>query len=1092
MQLFKKLKTGVRKRGPRAPLATNNSVTSHHSKPCFSRVITNSAYYQDSLHTVAPLFDKKISDSRPYIRINLFDSAVVALLDSGASHSIIGKNGLWILKKYKLNINKERSKYVSTADGTRQEVLGCIDMPICIEDVCKVVNFFVVPSLQHELILGNNFCNIFGITINFKNQSWDVNTSDFPIDVIDDKGHSENIRLNHLSSSDSEQMKQILESFKEVAGSDDKLGRTHKLEHHIETGSAKPFRQRQYLMSPYMLQHLNSELDKMLALKVVEPSHGAWNSPVLLVKKNNGEYRFCFDGRALNSVTKPDRYPLPRVDRILNMLRDAKYISSIDLRSAFWQIPLDETSKEKTGFSVPGRGMFQFTVMPFGLSCSAQTLQRLMDAIFGPELEPKVFCYLDDVIITSTSFEEHVELLKSVRDRLKEAKLTVNLSKCEFFKKSLKYLGFLVDGNGLRTDPEKISTMLNYPRPRTVTEIKRFVGMCSWYRRFISHFSSLVSPLNDLLKGRKKKQQITWTSEAEDAFVKIKQALVSAPILRSPDFSKTFTIQCDASDTGLGGVLTQEINNEEVVIAFCSRSMSRTERNYCVTQRELLALIFCIEKFRPYVEGTRFRVITDHYSLIWLNRLKEPTGKLARWALKLQQYSFDLVHRKGKLNVVPDALSRIPDVDVSAIEIDSNTDDQWYMRLREKIIEFPENYPEWKVVDSRVFKHIPSKSPVKTNVNEWKILVPYSQRKNVIASCHDPPTSAHLGFFKTLMRVQQQYYWPRMRPDILKFVRRCQTCGAQKLPNTARMGLMGSEKNVKYPWQVIAVDIMGPLPRSSNGNSYLLVVADWFSKYSLLFPMRRAIASTIVKFMENQVFLVYGVPQFIICDNGKQFAGRVFNSLAKAYNVQKIWFNARYHPQANFVERINKTVGTAIRSYIDENHKSWDKYIHHIQYALNTATHEVTGHSPAFINFGRIVPNSGCFYGKVSDTKDLELLADDRNQYVKDVKGMLEVYDDVRNKLHGAYKRNEKQYNFRKRDVSFAIGDKVWRRNKVLSDAPNQFAAKLTPKYVLCEVSAKVSRLVYNLKHLDGSDAGRWHVKDLKVYLGSNSDVSVG
>lgn len=1090
--MFKKHKLGVRERGPRTPLTLNFSETSHHYKPCFSRVVTNSAYR--NLLNVAPLFEKKLFDTRPYINIKLFDSEFVALLDSGASHSIIGKRGLWILNKYKLNIDKRCSKFISTADGKQQKINGCVDIPLCTKGTSKVINFFIVPSLEHEIILGSNFCNQFGIIMDFRNQNWDIHSGDSPIAVINEIQGSNKDSFQNIDISDTElkQKASIIESFKDIAGTEEKLGRTHKLVHHIETGNAKPFRQRQYLMSPYMLKHLNSELNKMLALNVVEPSHGAWNSPVLLVKKNSGEYRFCFDGRTLNSVTKPDRYPLPRVDRILNMLTDAKFISSIDLRSAFWQIPLDEESKEKTGFSVPGRGMFQFTVMPFGLSCSAQSLQRLMDAIFGPKLEPKVFCYLDDVIITSSTFEEHVKLLRTVRDRLKEANLTVNLSKCEFFKKSLKYLGFVIDGNGLRTDPEKVSAMLNYPRPRTVTEIKRFIGMCSWYRRFISHFSSLVSPLNDLLKGRKKNQTVEWTSKAEDAFINIKQALVSTPVLRSPDFTKTFTIQCDASDTGLGGVLTQEIDKEEVVIAFCSRSMSKAERNYCVTQRELLALIFCIEKFRPYIEGVRFKVISDHYSLLWLNNLKEPTGKLARWALKLQQYSFDLYHRKGKLNVVPDALSRIPHSELSAIDLETNTEDRWYNKLREKIVKTPENYPEWKVLDGQVYKHIPSKLSVKTNVTEWKSLVPSCQRKKVIASCHNPPTCAHLGFFKTLVRVQEKFYWPRMRPDILNYVRSCQVCSEQKLSNTAKFGLMGSEKKVSFPWQVIAVDIMGPLPRSSSGNNYLFVVADWFSKYSLLFPMRKAIASTIVKFMEERVFLVYGVPQFIICDNGTQFTGRVFKSLAKTYNVQKIWYNARYHPQTNFVERINKTVGTAIRSYIGDNHKSWDKNVYHIQYALNTAVHEVTGYSPAFVNFGRIIPNSGEFYGKMYSTRGIELLPGDRDTYVEEIKGMSEIYEIVRSKLHKAYQRNEKQYNLRRRDVDFSVGDKVWRRNKVLSDATNQFSAKLSPKYVLCVISEKISRLVYNLKFLDGSDAGRWHVKDLKIYLGSNSDVSVG
>lgn len=781
------------------------------------------------------------------------------------------------------------------------------------------------------------------------------------------------------------------------------------------------------------------------------------------------------------------------------MLRDAKYISSIDLRKAFWQVPLDESSKEKTAFSIPGRGLFHFTVMPFGLCNSAQTQQRLVDALFGPKFEPKIFAYLDDIIITSSTFEEHMSLLTEVKNRLKEAQLTINLKKCEFFKTSLKYLGFVVDYNGLRTDPDKVSAMVNYPRPTTSTEVKRFIGLCSWYRRFIDNFSALVSPLNALLKGKKKKQPITWSPEAETSFLNIKNSLVSAPILCSPDFSKPFTIQCDASDTALGGILTQINDGHERVIAYASRSLSRTERNYSVTERELLSLLFCIDKFRAYVEGARFTVITDHYSLLWLNNMKNPTGKLARWAVRLRQYSFDLIHRKGSSNIVPDALSRIPHDDtvpletpeISIIDISLDNLDNWYTSLREKVSRNPELYPQWKVDNNLLFKYVPSKLPIQSNIKEWKFLVPKSQRAAVISSCHDPPTSSHFGFYKTSSRVQDNYYWPKMRRDILKYVRACKVCQSQKISNTSRMGLMGSEKRVNYPFQIIAVDIMGPFPRSSKGNCYLLVVGDWFTKYTLLHPMRQATAQNIVKFIENQVFLAFGVPQFIVCDNGTQFAGRIFKKLADTYQVQKIWFSARYAAQCNFVERNNQTVGTAIRSYVEE-HKDWDQELHKIQHAINTAKHEVTGFTPSFLAFGRHVPLSGKYYGQVTSTADIELLPGDRNTYAEGLKALTQIFAEVRNKIHLAHQRNAAAYNLRKRDFSFEVGDKVWRRNKVLSDAAIKFAAKLAPKYVLCTVRKKVSRLIYSLENADGSLAGEWHIKDLKPYFGSNSDVSVG
>lgn len=1021
---------------------------------------------------------------------------VVALLDSGANGSVIGGSGMRLIHKFGLKVSDCVEKNVVTADGMCQPVRGTVDLPFCIDNVCHVIRTLVVPSVKHSLILGSDFCRNFSIKLDYKNNTWHIQSEGGTYGFVAlDNPESCVIDFDSLGVIPELQRKAagaVINSFRALS-SEDKLGHTDKISLEIDTGDTKPFKQKQYPLSPYLLKLLNAELDSMLKLKVVEPSRSPWCSPVLLVRKKSGEYRFCFDGRKLNSVTKHDSYPLPRIDRILNMLRDAKFISSIDLRKAFWQIPLDESSKEKTAFAVPGRGLFQFRVVPFGLCNSAQTQQRLMDAVFGPKYEPNIFVYLDDIIVVSSSFEHHLQLLTEVKERLSEANLTINFQKCDFFKNSLKYLGYLVDSQGLRIDPDKVAAMVSYPRPTTSTEIKRYVGMCSWYRRFIPHFSTLVAPINNLLKGKKKKQSILWNEAAEESFIKIKEALVSAPILCSPDFSQPFTIQCDASDVGLGGVLTQNIDDRERVIAFASRSLTKSERAQPIIQRECLAVIFCIEKFRPYVEGSRFTVITDCHSLTWLNNLKDPTGKLARWMLKLQQYSFDLIHRKGKLNVVPDALSRIPreapDPELVMLDITPENFDAFYIRQKHRILKEPAKYPQWRVERDLVYKFFPSKCPLKSNISEWKLLVPKKLRVEAIMSCHDPPTSAHFGVYKTLSKLQERYYWPKMRNDVLNYINKCKVCSAQKQVRSGKVGLMGSRRNVRFPFQVIAVDFMGPFPRSSRGNKFLLVVSDWFSKMSFLHPVRQAVSSSVTKFMENSIFLMFGVPQFIVCDNGKQFVSNEFKSLARKYGVQKIQYNALYHPQCNFAERVNKTVGTAIRSYIKE-HKDWDKYLPELQYALNSATHEVTGYSPFFLNFGRNVPIHGDYYGKITSGETVELVPADRSDHVEDLNRLSDVVNEVEYRLKQAYERNAEAYNLRRRHVEYNIGDKVWRRNKVLSDACNKFSAKLAPKYVLCTVKDKVSPVVYSLQDEDGVSVGNWHVQDLKPYFGSNSNIS--
>lgn len=1064
-----------------------------------------------SRHEVSPLFIKKPLDNRPYVSVNLFDQEIIVLLDSGATVSIVGGKGVDILRGFGLCVYPATVKTISTADGASQAVEGLVDLPIVIGNICQVLTALVVPSLRHSFIFGCDFADQFKISVDFENSSWQVqsNIANSSIKTVPDSCNLLDLKLlcslDDLSGTNRILAEEAISLFNEIY-SKDRLGRTNKLSLSIDTGSARPFHRKPYPMSPYMSEILNKEIDEMLKLDVIEPSQSPWSSPVLLVKKSSGEYRLCVDLRGVNELTRFDSYSLPSIDRILNSLRNAKYISSIDLRKAFWQIPLDENSRDKTSFSVVGRGSYRFRVVPFGLCNAAQMQQRLVDAIFGPRYEPHVFTYLDDILVCSPTFEHHVQLLKEVKDKLKEANLTVNLEKCEFFKTTLRFLGYIVGSNSLRTDPEKVSAMVNYPRPKSATDVKRFVGMCSWYRRFIKDFSTLMSPINDLLKGRRKSQPITWTDAAESSFVSIKKLLVSAPILTQPDFSQPFVIQSDASNTGLGGCLTQEIDGKEHVIAYASRSLSRAERNYTTVEKECLALLFCIDKFRMWIEGApKFKAITDCYSLLWLNSMKNPTGKLARWSMRLRQHNFELVHRKGVDNVVPDALSRmyseiegpgdngneseLPSVNVlNPFEVDLGRVDLWYSEQRDKIIESPENYPQWKVEEQYIFKFIPNNIPMESNLPEWKLVVPSPQVDDVIQHCHSPPTSGHFGFFKTLSRIQEFYYWPKMRKDVLKFVKSCLVCGAQKATNRARMGLMGKQKIIDFPFQCLAVDLMGPFPRSKRGNKFLLVIEDWFSKFTLLFPLRSSKSPHIENNLENQVFLVYGCPQILICDNGPQFISKSFKKLCSNYEI-KIWHNALYSAQCNFVERNNRTVGTAIRSYVND-HVDWDKELNKIQQAINTSRNEVTRFTPAFLVFGRHPPLSGKYYEDSQEVinRDIEINPGNRDSYASNVSNLKDVFVDIRNRLDLAYQRNSRAYNLRKRDFSFNVGDYVWRKNHILSSAPNQFSAKLAPKYILSIVHKKFSNLVYMLNNSDGTRAGKFHIKDLKAYSGTDVD----
>lgn len=1039
---------------------------------------------------------EKENDNRPYVSVQMFGRPVVALLDSGASHSVIGGCGMYLLQLFNLQPQQCVDICLSTADGEIQQVIGYVNVPLLLGDIEKVVKMLVVPSLSHSVILGSDIGRMFDITLDYSSNSYFVGGKQLATATKISSSVDALYSINKISSrselnhDESRQLNSMIESFRSLSSS--RLGRTNKITHKIDTGGAEPIKQRHHVMSPYKLDILNKELDRMLELGVVRSSTSPWSSPVLIVEKANGDPRFCFDGRKLNSVTKKCAYPLPIVDQILNKLSGAQFLSSIDLKSAFWQIPLHPDSCEKTAFVIPGRGLFEFEVMPFGLCNAAQTLQALMDSVLGPELDPFVFVYLDDVIVATPSFDKHLEILQTVFNRLKEANLTINIDKCVFCLPSLKYLGFVVDCQGLRTDPDKVKAMLEYPPPTTATEVKRFIGMCSWYRRFVKDHSTITAPLNALLKNKRKSQKINWNEDAEKAFNQIKQAMVSAPILTAPDFSKPFFIQCDASNVGLGSVLTQRINEKEVVIAFASRTLTETEKKYTTTEKEALACLFGIDKFRPYVDGVHFTVITDHYSLLWLNNLKNPAGRLARWAMKLSQYDMDIVHRKGSLNLVPDALSRAP-LEICVVEVDPSLvdTDPWYVGMIAKVQGSPEKYPDWVVENGVLYKHVPFDFDIRTNMPEWKLVIPKGQRQEVYKCCHEDPQAAHLGIYKTINRIRELYYWPHLLQDVRKYVRHCKTCAAQKVESSARPGLMGKAKKVNFPWQYISVDLLGPLPRSKNGFTYILLISDYFTKFCLLHPLREAKTPPIVKYLEEQVFLIYGAPQIIACDNGSQFTAKIFKKLATDYGV-KIYYNANYHAQVNAVERVNRVLEAAIRSYLkDVDQRSWDQELAKIGFALRTARHESTGMVPTFLNFGRYVPANGQYYGKLESVDDLDFTCVNRKEYGQEMDKIPQIYLAVRRNLAEAYRRNEKHYNLRKRPADiYHVGEKVWKRNFTLSSKVNHYAAKLAPKFILCTVRKVISKLVYELNGPDGINIGRFHVKDLKPYRGSEIDSS--
>lgn len=1076
-------------------VGSDQSVSPTKSPPDIAQQSSNSEFH--------PIIHIKVKTNKcPHIKVGILGKEVDALLDSGAAISIISDTR--IVERHNFRIRPTDLK-IRTADETEHQGIGMLHIPYTFQGITVVVPTLYVPQIAKQLILGIDFWNRFGIkpAISDKSEWKPLNTSNaIEIDEIKlntateyfaenteelnvilepsgqnmmekEKNEDESLEiptveqteefdLNKLETEhvlnkiQKQELIRILKKFK----TNGNLGRTSMIQHKIELiEGAIPKRPPKYRRSPAMQREIQKEIDRMIELDVIEESSSDWCNPLLPVRKPSGEWRVCLDCRNINKVTKNEAYPLPDMQDILAKIEKATYFSVLDLSKAYWQIPLEESSKDFTSFR-SGRKLYRFKVMPFGLKGAPTTQTKLMQKVIGFDLEPAVYVYMDDIIILSNTLEEHFKLLEIIAERLSKAGLTISLEKSKICQKKVHYLGYILSEEGLSIDSEKLEPILSYPVPKTVKEIRCLIGMVGFFKQFIPNYSEILSPITDLLK---KNSKIIWNKEADAALDKIKSLLTSPPVLANPRFGTQFIIESDASAHAVGAVLMQEHDGQRRPISFYSKKLTAAQQKYSATERECLGVILAIERFRHYIEGTVFMVITDAQSLKWLNQVSVEgnSARLVRWAIKLQQYDFELEYRKGGLNMVADALSRINTVDVIANDVE-------YEKLKKEVDEDPRKFKDFRVVRNRIYKYVADEGQADPRF-KWKYYPPRSERISILEVEHG---LAHLGTQKTLKKIQEKYYWPRMSTEIKRYCSACEECKRSKHPNTNQTPTMGRQKVADLPWQIISVDYVGPFPRSKQGNTMLLVITDLFSKFVVIQPMREAKTTTLIKFLENMIFLQFSVPEIVISDNGPQFKSALFASLLKRYKVTH-WRNANYHPANNPTERVNRVINSAIRAHLKEDQTDWDLNIQKIAMAIRTATHDSTEFTPYFVNYGRNYISLGDEYQRIRDTAEgVKFVPREQTE---------EIFTKVKENLKKAYHRYEKYYNLRANDKlpDFEIGELVYKRNYFQSSKPKKFNAKLAKTYSLAKIISKIGSNCYELEDEKGVRLGIFKRADL-------------
>ena len=810
-----------------------------------------------------------------------------------------------------------------------------------------------------------------------------------------------------------------------------------------------------YSLSPVELEALSQYLKENLEKGFIRPSNSPAGAPILFVKKKDGSLRMCVDYRGLNNITVKNRYPLPLIHEMLDRLVGAHYFTKLDLRGAYNLVRIKEGEEWKTAFRTR-YGHFEFMVMPFGLTNAPATFQALMNDTLRECLDIFAIVYLDDILIYSTTLEEHVKHVNQVLEKLEKRGLYVNSEKSSFHQSVIDFLGYRISSNGFSMDPSKITALLSWPVPSSVKEVQSFLGFANFYRRFVANYAKIAQPLTHLLR---KNVAFHIDERVVTAFTTLKNLFSSAPILCHFDATLPIVLETDASDFAIGAVLSQTSEKGLLPVAYYSRKLSAAEQNYPIYDKEMLAVVASVLEWRNYLEGSQkeFLILTDHKNLEYFMTAKTLNRRQARWAELLSGYDYDAKYKPGKETSKANALSRRHDFktfleeDASynnsyppstkasstsshpKCEHEANAEEEGRNSLKAPLSTVKEEIHQLLPKDPFFLKvkdtlpHFPGYTMHEGLLFYKNVLyVPDHQelRLRILQQFHDNKLVGHYGKRKTCNLVRRYYHWPAMKKFIENYVRTCDICHRNKTPRHKPFGFLRPLQIPERPWASLGMDFIVKLPVSQNHDSILCIV-DRLTKMAHFIPCRETITSDglAATFIGN-IFKLHGLPNDIISDRGPVFVSNFWQSLLKQLNI-KSHLSSAYHPQTDGqTERVNGILEQYLRMYCNYAQDDWAAYLPYAEFSYNNAVQDSIKKSPFEANYG-FHPTFSPNYQHLSTFVGTH----DFMQNLKEVQGILAA------SIKEAQKSQEIYYNKRKLEATFKPGDKVWLLRKYIKTA---------------------------------------------------------